>query len=302
MKFVPTKASKYVLKCLKDKNCVTVVGSPGVGKTAITRHVALHLTGMGYAVIPITDPRDIRDFYKPGQRSVFVIDHIGGKFTANKQMIDSWEPLMGVVEQILSDNCKIVLSCRSQVYKDKKFNVLVPFKSCECNVNILRFSPSERKNIAKAHLGNYDHKIIKISDYDFFPLLCVICSKQGIIDIEKFFYLSFVVLEKELNSLWDQGKVGRCQICALALCVINDNELQEKYLTSKESSARHVIDDVAEACGLNRGISLVKIKDEMDTLVGTYLTKINGIYTAIHNKVFDFLVYYCSTKILGCLI
>lgn len=109
-------------------------------------------------------------------------------------------------------------------------------------------------------------------------------------------------MEKELNSLWDQGKVGRCQICALALCVVNDNELQEKYLTSKETSIRHVIDDVCEACGLNRGRSTVTIKEDMDTLIGTYLRNMNGIYTIVHNKVFDFLVYYCSTKILDCLI
>lgn len=178
--FVPTKASKYVLTRLNITNCVTVVGSQGAGKTAITRHAALQMEKKGYSIIPITFPTDIRNYYQPGKQSIFVIDDIGGNCIANQQLIDSWEQLLDVVEQILLDNCKIVLSCRLQVYKDKKFNVLVPFKSCECNVvsTFLRLSQLERKKIAKAYLGNYDYEIVKKLNYDCFPLLCFLCSKR----------------------------------------------------------------------------------------------------------------------------
>ncbi|XP_071177756.1 uncharacterized protein [Mytilus edulis] len=305
-KFVPTTASEYVISCLKKENCVSVVGSPGVGKTAVTRHVALKMKEQGYTVIPITVPTDIRDFYQPGQQTVFIIDDMGGKFTANKQLIDTWKQLLGVVDNILSDNCKIIVSIRSQVYKDTQFCVLSQFRSCECNLisHNLLLSKDERIQIAKAHLGKHGNDIPEamLLKYDFFPLLCFLFSRQENMDINNFFNNPFVVFEKELNSLWNEGEVGQCKICGLALCVIYNNKLDEKYLTSMESCVRDIIDDVCEACGINRGTSRIKIKEELDTLVGTYLKKENNIYITIHDKLFDFLVYFYGTKMLDCLI
>ncbi|VDI38292.1 Hypothetical predicted protein [Mytilus galloprovincialis] len=304
-KFVPTTASEYVFRCLKKENCVSVVGSPGVGKSAVTRHVALKMKEQGYTLTPITVPTDIRDFYQPGQQTVFIIDDMCGKFTANKQLIDTWKQLLGVVDNILSDYCKIIVSIRSQVYKDAQFCVLSQFRSCECNLisHNLLLSKDERKQIAKAHLGKQcyipDAMLLK---YDFFPLLCFLFSRQENMDINNFFNNPFVVFEKELNSLWNEGEVGQYKICGLALCVIYNNELDEKYLTSMESCVRDIIDDVCEACGINRGTSRIKIKEELDTLVGTYLKKENNIYITIHDKLFDFLVYFYGTKMLDCLI
>lgn len=303
--YVPTNASKYVISRLKDENCVTVVGSPGVGKTAVTRHVALQMEGMGYTVIPITVPTDIRNFYRPGRQTVFVIDDMCGNFTANKQMIDNWKQLLGVVDHIVLDHCKIIVSCRSQVYKDNKFSALAQFRSCECNLisNDLLLSKDERIQIAKAHLGKHGNDIPEamLLQYDFFPLLCFLYSRQENTDIKKFFNNTFVVYEKELCSLWNEGEIGQCKICGLALCVIYNNELNEKYLTNMEPGIRVVIDDVCEACGINSGTSGIKIKEELDTLVGTYLKKENNVYTTIHDKLFDFLVYFYGTKMLGCI-
>ncbi|CAC5359144.1 unnamed protein product [Mytilus coruscus] len=272
-KFVPTRAVQFVLNCLKKENCVTVVGSPGIGKTAITRHVALKMEALGYTVIPITVPTDIRDFYQPGKLTIFVVDDICGNFTANQKMIDSWKQLLGVVESILSDNCKLVVSCRSVVYKDKKFSVLVPFKSCKsCNMSSteLQLSKSERMKIASVHLGKHGYEIAQKCPYDFFPLLCFLCSRQENVDINKFFSKPFSVFENELDSLYCQGEDGKCKICALSLCVIYKNELEEKYLTTNDPTVRVIIDNVCEACGLNIGTSRVKIKEELDTLVDTY--------------------------------
>ncbi|VDH92688.1 Hypothetical predicted protein [Mytilus galloprovincialis] len=309
IKFVPTKASEYVFSRLKRENCVTVVGSPGVGKTAVTRNVALKMERIGYTVIPITVATDIRHFYQNCHQTVFVIDDMCGNFTANKQMIDNWKQLLGFIDNILSDNCKIIVSCRSQVYKDKKFNVLAPFKSCECNIisNDLLLSKAERIKIAKAHLGKHGNDIqaANLLQYDFFPLLCFLYTlhrRQHNMDINEFFSYPFTVFEKDLNSLWNEGKVGQCKICGLALCVIYKNELDEKYLTGNAACVRGIIDDVCEACGINRGTSGIKIKDELDTLVGTYLKYENNSYMTVHDKLFDFLVYFCGKKMLDCLI
>ncbi|XP_063447976.1 uncharacterized protein LOC134727525 [Mytilus trossulus] len=306
MKYVPTKASWYVFSLLKKENCVTVVGSPGVGKTAVIRHVALKMKEIGYTVIPITIPTDIRDFYQPGRQTVFVVDDMCGNFTANKQLIDNWKQLLGVVDNIVLDNCKIIVSCRSQVYKDNKCCVLAQFRSCECNLisNDLLLSTDERIQIAKAHLGKHGNNISEtiLLQYDFFPLLCFLYSRQKNTDIDDFFSKPFVVFQKELNSLWNEGKVGQSKICGLVLCVVYNNKLDEKYLTSMDPCVRVIIDDVCEACGINRGTSGIKIKEEVDTLVGTYLKKENNVYITIHDKLFDFLVYFYGTKMLDCLL
>ncbi|CAC5363449.1 unnamed protein product [Mytilus coruscus] len=304
-KFVPTRAVQFLLNCLEKENCVTVVGSPGIGKTSITRHVALKMEASGYTVIPITVPTDIRNFYQPGKQTIFVVDDICGNFTANQNMIDSWKQLLGVVENILSDKCKLVVSCRSVVYKDKKFSVLVPFKSCKsCNMSSTEFqlSKSERMKIASVHLGKHGYEIAQNCLEEFFPLLCFFCSRQENVNINKFFSNPFSVFENELDSLYCQGEDGKCKICALSLCVIYKNELKEKYLTTNDPTVRVIIDNVCEACGLNIGTSRVKIKEELDTLVDTYLKKERNIYQTVHDKFFDFLVYYCSTKMFCCLV
>ncbi|VDI83096.1 Hypothetical predicted protein [Mytilus galloprovincialis] len=307
-KFVPTRAVQFVLNCLKNENCVTVVGSPGIGETAITRHVALKMEGLGYTVIPITVPTDIRDFYQAGKPTIFVVDDICGNFTANQNMIDSWKQLLGVVERILTENrdkCKVVVSCRSVVYKDKKFSVLVPFISCKsCNMSSteLQLSRSERMKIASVHLGQLGYEIAQKCPYDFFPLLCFLCSRQENVDIKKFFSNPFSVFKDELDSLSCQGEDGKCKICALSLCVIYKNELEEKHLTTNDPTVRVIIDNVCEACGLNIGTSRVKIKEELETLVDTYLKKERNMYQTVHDKFFDFLVYYCSTKMFSCLV
>lgn len=92
------------------------------------------------------------------------------------------------------------------------------------------------------------------------------------------------------------------KICGLVLCVIYNNKSEEKYLTSLNPGVRGMADNVCEACGLTKGMSRVKIKEELDTLEGTYLKREYGMYRTVHDKLFDFLAYYCSTKMFDCLI
>lgn len=145
--------------------------------------------------------------------------------------------------------------------------------------------------IASVHLGQLGYEIAQKCPYDFFPLLCFLCSRQENVDIKKFFSNPFSVFKDELDSLYCQGEDGKCKICALSLCVIYKNELEEKHLTTNDPTVRVIIDNVCEACGLNIGTSRVKIKEELETLVDTYLKKERNMYQTVHDKFFDFLVY-----------
>ncbi|CAG2199668.1 unnamed protein product [Mytilus edulis] len=157
--FVATRASDYVIKCLENHNCVTLTAPAGVGKSFIARHTALLLRRTGYKIIPVYLPIDIRNYYQPAKQTVFIVDDICGNFTANQQQIENWKQLLPLLNTIIADKCcKIIVSCRLQVYKDDKFNMLPPFKLCECNLisDELRLISEEKIQIANMYMGTRD--------------------------------------------------------------------------------------------------------------------------------------------------
>ncbi|CAC5423968.1 unnamed protein product [Mytilus coruscus] len=306
--FVSTRASDYVMECLNDNNCVTLTAPSGVGKSFIARHTALLLKNEGYRIIPVYIPTDVRTYYQPGKPTIFVIDDICGNFIADQYQIGNWKQLLPVINTVIADkSCKIIVSCRLQVYKDDKFNILLPFKSCECNLisNKLCLSYIEKNAIAKSYIGSSLYDIDKLSQKcDFFPLLCSLYKGGNNGDVEEFFKNPFNVYQNELDNLSRYGDEGILRICSLALCVIFDNQLEEEQwfegkLTNEQ---KHIIEDICDACEINRITSKAKLKKALDTLDGTFICKQNGIYKTVHDKLFDFLAHYFGQKMIRCLI
>ncbi|XP_052073101.1 uncharacterized protein LOC127711173 isoform X13 [Mytilus californianus] len=305
--FVSTRASDYVMECLQDNSCLTLTAPSGVGKSFIARHTALLLKKEGYNIIPVYSPTDIRDYYQPGKQTVFIVDDICGNFSANQQQIDNWKQLLPVINTIIADKCcKIIVSCRLQVYKDEKFNILSPFKSCECNLisDKLCLTSVEKTNIANTYIGTSMKDIHDLSqNCDFFPLLCSLYHEKKDVDVKEFFKNPFAVYKNELDRLSEHGDEEKYKICSLALCVLFNNHLDEKWFLGKVTKRqKQIIKDTYNACGLDRGISKVKLQHALDTLVGTFICKQIGIYRTIHDKVFDFLAHYFGQKMIECLI
>ncbi|VDI31530.1 Hypothetical predicted protein [Mytilus galloprovincialis] len=305
--FVSTRASDYVMEQLQDNSCLTLTAPSGVGKSFIARHTALLLKKEGYNIIPVYSPTDIKDYYQPGKQTVFIVDDICGNFTANQQQIDNWKQLLPVIKTIIADKCcKIIVSCRLQVYKDDKFKILSPFKSCECNLisDKLCLTSVEKTNIAKTYIGTSMTDIDDLSSKcDFFPLLCSLYHEKEDVDVKEFFKNPFDVYKSELDRLSEHGDEGNYKICSLALCVLFNNQLSEKWFQGKVTNEqRNIIEDTCEACKLNRGTSKAKLKEAIDTLDGTFICKQNGIYRTVHDKLFDFLAHYFGQKMIECLI
>ncbi|VDI62932.1 Hypothetical predicted protein [Mytilus galloprovincialis] len=231
--FVSTRASDYVMEQLQDNSCLTLTAPSGVGKSFIARHTALLLKKEGYNIIPVYSPTDIKDYYQPGKQTVFIVDDICGNFTANQQQIDNWKQLLPVIKTIMADKCcKIIVSCRLQVYKDDKFKILSPFKSCECNLisDKLCLTSVEKTNIAKTYIGTSMTDIDDLSSKcDFFPLLCSLYHEKEDVDVKEYFKNPFDVYKRELDRLSEHGDEGNYKICSLALCVLFNNQLSEKW-------------------------------------------------------------------------
>ncbi|XP_071148573.1 uncharacterized protein [Mytilus edulis] len=304
--FVSTRASDYVMEQLQDNSCLTLTAPSGVGKSFITRHTALVLKRQGYNIIPVELPADIKIYYHPGKQTVFIVDDICGNFTANQQQVENWKQLLPVINTIIADKCcKIIVSCRLQVYKDDKFNILLPFKSCECNLisTKLCLTSVEKTNIAKTYIGTSMTDIDDLSfKCDFFPLLCSLYHEKEDVDVKEYFKNPFDVYKRELDRLSEHGDEGNYKICSLALCVLFNNQLNEKWFQGKMTDEqRQIIKDTCEACEFN-GIPKAKLKKALDTLDGTFICKQNGIYKTLHDKLFDFLAHYFGQKMIECLI
>ncbi|XP_052072214.1 uncharacterized protein LOC127710428 [Mytilus californianus] len=304
--FVPTRASDYVMKSVGDKSCVTLTAPSGVGKSFISRHTALALQKEGYDIIPVELPTEIKTYYQPGKKTVFIVDDICGNFTADQQRIYNWEQLLPTINTIIADKCcKIIVSCRLQVFKDNKFNTLSPFKSCECNLisDKLCLTSVEKTNIAKTYIGTSMTDIDDLSSKcDFFPLLCSLYHEKEDVDVKEYFKNPFDVHKSELDRLSEHGDEGKYKICSLALCVLFNNQLKEKWFQGKMTEEQgQIIKDTCEACEFN-SIPKAKLKKALDTLDGTFICKQNGIYRTVHDKLFDFLAHYFGQKMIECLI
>ncbi|VDI07230.1 Hypothetical predicted protein [Mytilus galloprovincialis] len=304
--FVSTRASKYIMKRLQDNSCITLTAPFGVGKSIISRHTALVFQKHAYQIIPVYSPIDIRNYYQLGKKTVFVVDDICGNFTADQHQIESWEQMLPVIKTVLEDNCcKIIVSCRLQVYKDDKFNTLSPFKSCECNLtsNKLRLSFEEKTNIAQMYIGTNLNKVHELLlNCEFFPLLCSLYhgGKHG--DVEVLFKIFFNIYKNELDNIRMHGREGRYKICSLVLIVLNNNQLEDKWFEDIIIDKKRIIEDVCDACAINKYIPIKTIKRTLDTLDGTFICKQNGTYRTIHNKLFEFLAHYFGQIMIECLI
>lgn len=303
--FISTRGSEHVRNCVQDSNCVTITGSAGVGKTYISRHVALNLKTNGYIIIPVIEPTDIRNYYQPGRKTVFVVDDICGKFTASQQQIEKWQQLLPVIKSILEDKyCKIIVTCRLQVYKDRQFGVLSrPFKSCVCNLisDELRLTRSEKTKMAESYFGKQmdELDLTEVSEQSF-PLLCSLCHLKPKMNVYKFFKSPFEVYKDELDILYCSGLM---EICSLVMIVLYNNKLDgELFSGDITDEQRNLLDDTFEACLLERGTSKMKLKSAIDTLVGSYISEENNVYSSLHDRLFDFFAHYFGHKMIHLII
>ncbi|XP_052072501.1 uncharacterized protein LOC127710592 [Mytilus californianus] len=306
-KFVPTRSSVYVSNCIQKQSCVTLTGSSGVGKTFVARHIALNLQSNGYRIVPVLTSTDIKDYYAPGKQTVFLVDDICGKFTISQTQLENWQQMLPIIKIILKDKCcKIISTCRLQVYIDDKFRLLEPFRICECNLisKEMCLTQLERTTIKKMYKvnGNFDDNL-QVSDC--FPLLCSLqcLPVNKFRDYTKFFRNPFDFYKDELDNLNRSDVGGKHKICGLLLCVLSNNKIQEKWFEGRVTDEqRQILDDVYAACRLNISTPKTEIKDALETLDGSLVMKRNAKYSVVHDKIFDFMAHYFGGRMIRCLI
>jgi hypothetical protein len=79
----------------------------------------------GYTVVPLALPVDIRNFSEKGKKMLFVVDDVCGNYTLNQNRLDKWKELCETIQSLLDHKyCKIISTCRLQIFKDVKLGEL----------------------------------------------------------------------------------------------------------------------------------------------------------------------------------
>ncbi|VDI12370.1 Hypothetical predicted protein [Mytilus galloprovincialis] len=263
------------------------------------------MTKHGYTVIPCSKPEDIGKWFKHGRKTLFVFDDVCGRYTLNQQIYTDWKQSLDHIKSLLVDKCcKIISTCRLEVYKDELFSNLSIFKMCNIDLSSQEFklSAAEKLALAEVYFKENTDEVKELSEkYDFFPLLCSLYHKQNLqknVSVTSFFRNPFEVFKDQLVQMYGESDAGKMQYCSLVLCVMFNNTLTEENLSPKDKKIGAVIEDLLEECELNKGTSIKRLKKSLETLEGTYVVKEDNTYKIIHDKLFDFLAKYFGEKMI----
>ncbi|XP_071177552.1 uncharacterized protein [Mytilus edulis] len=303
--FVSTEAEKHVMQKVLTQSSVTLVGNSGTGKSFLSKHIGLIMKKNGYTVIPCSKPKDIGRWFKHGRKTLFVFDDVCGRYTLNQQIYTDWKQRLDYIISLLEDKCcKIISTCRLEVYKDELFSNLSIFKMCNIDLSSKEFklSAAEKYALAEVYFKENTDEVKELSEkYDFFPLLCSLYHKQNLqknVSVTSFFSNPFEVFKDQLVQMYGESDAGKIQYCSLVLCVMFNNTLTEENLSPKDKKIGSMIEDLLEECELNKGTSIKRLKKSLETLEGTYVVKEDNTYKIIHDKLFDFLAKYFGEKML----
>ncbi|CAC5423896.1 unnamed protein product [Mytilus coruscus] len=302
--FIETKAAKFLLSAINEKSMVTVIGNPGIGKSALIHHVAMCLhQGENYEIIPVHFPLDIINYNNTDQSQVFIIDDVCGKYSVSNQLAESWDIYKDDIENILRGrHTKILLSCRTNIFRSQGFQKLKLLTSSVCDLSSqnLALSTENLGQIASVYLSNTEADIVKeiLSSlhYDFFPLLCKLYPEHRQHDIKDFFTRPVHAIEENLRQLQSQN--DKMSFCSLALLVLFNNAIEDNWLSSILSDEdKQLLQLLFEECEMNCVPSRKTFKRQLEMFLGSYVTHDENKYKALHDKVFDILAVFVGTEL-----
>ncbi|XP_063405165.1 uncharacterized protein LOC134688397 [Mytilus trossulus] len=292
--FAETKASEEVVAAIENHSCVTIIGSPGSGKTATSQHVALIYMQKGYQLVPIDSPDEIITYGNPNKQQIFVYDDILGVFGVDHDKLDRLERKREMLMLVLENDSKLIMTCRKSVFKASE--MLCTFQSTKVfflkNVVDLEnkqfcISEDEKQCILKMHCFSVGMNPNTYSSWSFesanimFPLLCrLFANEKKYQDIGlRFFNEPHECLYEKLDEMKCRNKI---YYAALVLCMINKGKLSEDDFP--EIKVKQLI---YRTCRLNDGTPKLDLIDALDHMLETYVTQCDGVFRFIHDCIFE---------------
>ena len=271
-RFVKTDAVNFILQTLHDKNCVTVIGAPSVGKSSAMWHAVLHLRDTkGYSIVPCHSASDIVVNYRKNKNQVFVIEDVCGRYTALHSDIEEWGKHEKTLVAILELGCtKIIASCRLQVFRESQFQRLSIFTRYPCDLSSQTYSLSMNCKF-KIAIQYFPNGLVNLENHlaEFsFPAFLNAINNNYQMEI----FNPYNFYKAQLDELRRQH--DKTKFCALFMCVVFNGSISESMFTDIEKHVDNVrLNDIFEECEIERGCPRQRIRDHLDSLVNTYLRK-----------------------------
>ncbi|CAC5381977.1 ANK [Mytilus coruscus] len=295
-KVVETSAIKHLQKLATTANIITVIGSPGCGKSTAVYHLALQLhRHQDYDIIYSHDPMDLRNYFNPDRKQIFVFDDVYGKYMLEHPKRENWSRLSNEINIILQNKTvKIFSSCRTLVYNqiEKDGDII-----CRTICNLLSdehiLTVDERVLMAGKYLPEDMVSSLSLTEnfnkYDFFPLLCKLSSNKTSADIEKLYSHPVDFIRQDLLSMMKLS--DQTTVATLFLFVIYNNCLT-KELFCRKSEIRNVLQDLSEEFKIPYVFSIKIVKKQLEFLKQSYVIETEKKYKVIHDKIFDIMISF----------
>ncbi|CAC5381668.1 unnamed protein product [Mytilus coruscus] len=312
-KFIETEATRQVEQRLRDDNCVLVVGRSGNGKSSIIRHLALKVCDDNkYQIIPtVMDPSDIHLFYNLKKKQLFVIDDVCGKEkNINAQSVDVWSNQIDDILRLLKTasvfkdkhksaiNVKLLFAVGIDIYNDSIFNGLDSLRSYVCDISNWPLNDKEKLAMIRNYISSEsDSKLTQKlkSDKAYFPLLCKIAEGKTAEQIIRLFSNLNDFIKQDILALKDTNNL---HFCIITLCALLNDKFKEKTLNNDfdSSDEREAFENICTEfnLGTQQESAKSKIKEQLENLEGTYVTKTEDYYRFIHTKVYRIAVLVCG--------
>lgn len=308
-----TSIFEKVSECARKYNCILITGDDGNGITSIMRNVVLFFEEEEYEIYPITTPVYIQQLYSPSKKILFCVENVCGRYDCEYHDIQLWSSLEIYMKMMLEENnVKFIVSCRHRVLKDSQFQKLKLFHSCICDLSDdnYKYSENDLRQIAEM----YNVKCISFKDNIYqvyektecFPLLCCLYYKinkkyNHDVTVKEFPLTPYSLIKSQLDELIKTGDFKK--YCALALCVMFDNQLEEAFFNGEISDEiEHVFTDTCDACRVPSSTTRKDLLKSLESLDDFVLKKENGVFSAVHDRLFDCLLFLLGQRIIKCII
>lgn len=166
-----TRAIRRLSEIMTTHNVAVAVGPSGCCKSTAIHYIVLQLAlKHEYAIIIVYNPEEIRQFYDPDCKQVFVIDDVFGIATFDENKAIKWLNMSNDIKRILNYNqAKLLASCRTHIFQHriaKTDGVLADF-SCDFISADYCLTEDERERIANLYLTKKRNKRFQIFEHLF---------------------------------------------------------------------------------------------------------------------------------------
>lgn len=292
--FVETHSFSAMLQKVRDQHFVTFVGSPGSGKSATARHIALILQKEDYSILPVRDIKELEKYCNPFSQQVFVLDDVLGIVGLNEKKLSKLNDYQDRLTEPIMKKSKIIMTCRKVVHRDKRLED--SFLISNKNVVLLQSDEHVLNNQDKRKLlEKYDINATVLSECDLkstsymFPYLCKLYSTKK--EFQKHGAVFFQSPVKYILDELKKIKTNEIHYAALFLLVAYQNKLSENDLENDDKAPQSSLNEktrtILKAISVSSSTEPYEFTNALSRMEGTYTLKCGSIYTFVHDSMFE---------------